>query len=689
MKVNKASKYPFINRDISWLGFNERVLQEAEDTTNPIIERFKFLGIFSNNADEFYRVRVASLERLSKLKQKLKSGLYENPDDILKEIQKITIKQKKRFEEAFKKVLIDARKHGIKALDETNCAKSQIEEIAVYFNEVVRTSLVPIILDDKRPFPELKDGSIYLAIKLSKSKQSKDFKYALIEIPSKTISRFKVLAERNNKKQIILLDDIIRLHLKDIFGMFDYPLIQAFCIKIIRDAELDLDEDDFSMSFVEQVTASIEGRKRALPTRFEYDKRMPTDLKDYLFKRLKLKESDNVIGGGRYHNFKDFMGFPKFPNKKLINTGLTPLKHKDISDRHILNSIEKKDILLNYPYQSFDVIIDLLREAAIDPNVKSIKINVYRLAKNSKIVNALINAVKNGKKVVVVLELKARFDEGNNIYWSNKLREEGVKVIFGIPGLKVHSKLILISRKVEGKLKHYAHIGTGNFHEGTAKVYTDTSLLTCDKKIALEVVKIFDFFNNNFIVKRYSNLIVSPTGTRRKFVKLINEEIKFAKEGKEAEIILKLNNLVDREMIKKFYQASKAGVKVRLIIRGTCSIVPGVKGLSENIQVKSIVDQFLEHSRILFFKNGGKDLFYISSSDWMTRNLDHRVEVSTPIFQEDLKEELKDLLELQWADNVKARSLDPDNYNLHNNPGSKPVRSQIKTYNYFKAQLKD
>ena len=688
IQLAAKQKVPLINRELSWLGFNERVLQEAEDPETPLIERFRFLGIFSNNADEFYRVRVASVKRLAKLSRNASKYLGIKPEQLLTQIQKTFVDQQERIEKVYKELMAEATKNGIKIIDEKQFSPEQQVEIERYFKEVVRPTLVPIILDEKKPFPELKDKDIYLAVQVDPKEGSKSKKkfHALIEIPRKEVPRFKVLKGDGGMDYVVILDDIIRAHLKDIFSIFSFKQIEAYTIKLTRDAELDVDRDDLSTSVIDQLTAGISGRKKGRAVRFVYDRTMPEDLKDYLFKKLGLHESDDAIPGGRYHNFKDFMSFPSLGTPDLQHEPLPPIKNPYLTGRSLLKAIKQKDILLHLPYQSFVSLVDIIREAAIDPNVKSIKINLYRVAKNSKIINALINAVRNGKVVTVVIELLARFDEENNINLANKFNEEGVRVIFGVPGLKVHSKLMLISRKEGSRIRNYAHVGTGNFHEGNAKVYTDTSLLTADPRISDEVEKLFEFFENNYLVKRYSHLINSPQGTRRKFVKLINEEIKNAKQGQEAEIILKLNNLVDTEMIKKLYEASCAGVKIQMIVRGICSLVPGVKGVSENIHVVSIVDRFLEHSRIMYFKAGGADLIFISSADWMTRNLDFRVEVTTPIYDEEHKRTLIDLLQIQLKGNVKARLLTEGQYNTYHRDGNAPFRSQVEIYNYLKKQ---
>ncbi len=488
---------------------------------------------------------------------------------------------------------------------------------------------------------------------------------------------------------MIILDDIIRYCLHEIFAFFQHERIEAYTIKLTRDAELDID-DDIAKSTIDKLSKSLKHRKVGQPVRFIYDKHMPPDLYQYLMSRMRLKEDENIIAGGRYHNFKDFINFPYIGEKRLRYPELPPLRNPELDqDGTYLQRIKDRDILLHFPYQSFDHIIDILREAAIDPKVRSIKINLYRVAERSKVINALINAVKNGKSVTAVVELRARFDEEANIQWANTLQDEGVEVIFGVEGLKVHSKLILIERKEGRKLAQYAHIGTGNFHEGTARLYSDISLLTTDPRITKEVGKVFEFFKNNYKVRRYTHLIVSPINARRRLHQLIDNEVKNARKGLPAYMILKMNNLVDRDLIRKLYDASQAGVQIQLIIRGICSLVPGVKGMSENITAVSILDRFLEHARIFVFANGGDERFFIASADWMVRNLDKRVEVTAPVYDEGVKEELREILRLQLTDNSKARKLEKGKVNEYvgRKSNEKKVHSQKALYDHF-AQIR-
>jgi polyphosphate kinase len=517
--------------------------------------------------------------------------------------------------------------------------------------------------------------------------RSKGLKFALIEIPSKAINRFVVLPVEDDQKYVILLDDIIRSCVSEIFEVFGYKAVEAYNIKLTRDAELDID-NDVSKSMLEKISKGVKDRKKGLPVRFVYDAAMPNDMLSFIMKKINMSKKDNAIPGGRYHNFKDFINFPTLGEKKLVYKHPAPLEHKYLktSDDTILKTAINKDILMHYPYHTFNHVINLLREASIDPIVESIKITLYRIADASKIANALVNAVKNGKKVTVLVELQARFDEENNIYWASKLQEEGAHVIYGVTGLKVHSKLCLITSKVKGKEIKCALVGTGNFNEKTARVYTDFSLITCDKRITDEVSKVFDFYVDNFKVGNFKHLAVAPFYMRKMFVSLINKEIQYAKAGKKASIVLKMNSLVDREMIMKLYEASNAGVKIDLIVRGACSLVTGIPGFSENINAYSIVDKYLEHARVFIFHNNGDEKIYITSADWMSRNLDSRSEVAVPIYDKEVRRQLKDIINIQLSGNTKVRILDAslDNAYKKPKPGEKKIRVQDEVYNYLK-----
>ncbi|MGB3948058.1 MAG: polyphosphate kinase 1 [Bacteroidia bacterium] len=677
-----------INRELSWLAFNERVLQEAEDKNVPLVERIKFLGIFSNNRDEFFRVRVATLKRILKYPKKTERYTGENPEVLLNKIQKIVISQQIKFEAIYQKIIRELGKENIFIKDESHLTAVQGAYIKRYFHETVLPAIFPIMIDKTSPFPFLKDKSGYLIIKLGRKDNPKKNKYSLIEIPTDTLSRFVVLPKEKEKTYIILLEDVIRYCLEDVFNNFAHDYIEAYNIKLTRDAEIDID-NDLTKSFVEKISKGLKDRKKGQPVRLVYDSRIAPDILALVMRKIKLGKEDNPIPGGRYHNFKDFISFPNVGRADLVYKKITPLKHPDLPDGQSLKDqpsffevLKKKDILLTYPYQTFDHVIDLLREASIDPKVQAIKITLYRVAKNSNIVKALINAVKNGKDVTAVVELRARFDEEANIYWANKLQEEGAKVIYGVPGLKVHSKMFLITRKEGNKIVEYAHIGTGNFNRDTATVYTDHSLLTMDKRITDEVADVFTFYADNLKMGSYKHLLVAPFFMRKELIQLINKEIQHARKNKPASIILKINNLVDPEMIKKLYEASAEGVKIKLIVRGICSLVAGVKGLSDNIEAISIVDKFLEHSRVFIFHNGGDEKYFISSADWMGRNLDARSEVAVPIYSAEIKKQIRNMIDLLWNDNVKARILDSEQKNEYrkNTPKNKH-RAQEEIYN--------
>jgi polyphosphate kinase len=679
--INK--KVLLINRELSWLAFNERVLQEAEDKSVPLIERIKFLGIFSNNRDEFFRVRVATLKRVLRHQKKAEELMGENPALLLDKIQKTVIDQQNKFEIVYQDILKELNRKKISILNEKQLSKQQGVFVKNHFKEKVMPSLFPIMLDPSAPFPYLKDKSGYLIVKLGRTGKEKKSKFALIEIPTDLQTRFVVLPKEKENNYIILLDDVIRYCLEDVFQNFEHDYFEAYNIKLTRDAEIDMD-NDISKSFIEKISKGLKARKKGQPVRLVYDSKISPDILEFIMKKIRLGKEDNPIPGGRYHNFKDFMSFPNVGTTDLIYKKIQPLKHPDlVNQKSIFKAIKEKDVLVTYPYQSFDHIIDLLREASIDPKVQSIKITLYRVAKNSNVVKALINAVKNGKSVTAVIELQARFDEESNIFWANKLQEEGAKVIYGVPGLKVHSKMFSIARKENGKINYYTHIGTGNFNGDTSKVYTDHSLLTSDNRITEEVEKVFAFYEDNFKSGAYKHLLVSPFFMRKRLVQLINQEIRNAKAKKEAYITLKLNNLVDPEMIKKLYEASSEGVKIKLIVRGICSLVAGVKGLSDNIEAISIVDKFLEHSRVFIFCNAGDEKYFISSADWMTRNLDHRSEVAVPIYDKSIQLQLKKIIDTLWKDNTKARILGSKQNNEYRKQPGKKVRAQEEIFNLF------
>ncbi|MEZ5335842.1 MAG: polyphosphate kinase 1 [Methanolobus sp.] len=679
----------YINREISWLSFNERVLQEAKDPRVPLLERLKFLGIFSSNLDEFFSVRVGTLQRMIDAGVKSKAMVGVSPKKVMKQVHSIVLTLRDEFDRVFRELSKELEEHNIFIVDETQLDDKQKAFLKTYFQEKVRPRLIPVMLKDVPDFPYLKNQVIYLLVDVRKKWDPQASKFALIEVPADVLPRFIMLPESGDRKCVIMLDDIIRFGLDDIFATFDYDSIGAYTIKLTRDAELDID-DDVTKSFFEKVSESLEERKRGQPVRFVYDRDMPYYLLDFTMKRLDVQKFENLVPGGKYHNAKDFMGFPKLGPASYFYEKKLPLPHKDLSkQKSIFASIKQRDVLLHYPYQSFDYFIDLLREAAIDPYVSSIKVTLYRVARNSNVINALINAIKNGKDVTVVIELQARFDEQSNIYWTQKLEEAGARIIDGVPGLKVHSKLCHITRIENDVPVHYSCIGTGNFNESTAKLYCDHMLMTANPEITYEVDKVFDFFSHNYKVYDYKHLIVAPLQMRNAFENCIETEIKNVKDGKPAYIHVKINSLVDSKMINRLYDASKAGVEVKMIVRGICSLVPGVAGLSENIEVTSIVDKYLEHSRIFIFCNGGDEKYCISSADWMVRNLDRRVEVATPIYDDSLKKELRMYMDLQFMDNTKARIINEKQDNQYKKGGDRSYRAQEDIYDFLEKQLKE
>jgi polyphosphate kinase len=675
---------PLINREISWLYFNDRVLQEAADPTVPLIDRIKFLAIFSSNLDEFYRVRVATLSRLANLNERAKEILGYNPKKILNQIKNIVVRQERKFNNLYENIIVkQLAEEKIFILNDKQLNVSRGEFVKRYFRESLLATLVPIMLDDSLPLPELRDRAIYFFVKLTKNKKSR---LALIEFPD-SLSRFIVLPETHNLKFIILLDDIIRYSLEDIFFIFEHDSIEAYSLQLTRDAELDLDKE-VSEKFIDSLSKSLQKRKKGKPMRLLYDSDMPLDMLKYLVNKMGL-HGESLIPGNRYHNFKNFISFPNVGRPELEYEKNIPLPVEGLSfGKSLMGMIAKKDFLISTPYQSYDYVIHFLREAAIDPKVKEISIAVYRLAENSRIMHALMSAAKNGKKVTCLVELRARFDEQNNISWSRRLEEEGVAVLYGIEGYKVHSKICLVMRNEKEKPAYYACLSTGNFNEKTARIYADHTLLTSNKKITDDLVNVFKALGKNTLPKGLKSLIVSPIDARPAIYKLIDNEIKNAKSGKQAYMILKMNSLADEQLITKLYQASNAGVKIQLIIRGMCCLIAGIKGYSENIDVISIVDKYLEHSRVHIYCNDSNELIYLTSADFMTRNIDTRVEVGFPIYDEHLRKEIRDIVDLQLEDNTKSREINSHNTNkYHKTRSDLPHRAQVDTYNYLKYKV--
>ena len=679
-------KKKLIVRDISWLSFNSRVLQEAADDSVPLRERIRFLAIFSNNLDEFFRVRVATLKRMIVLGNKAQAHLEIDPESILEEIQEIVLIQQKEFDRIWNEILRELKKQKIYLVSENKLNRVQQRFVLEYFNEEIRSHIVPLMIESILDFPTLNDKSIYLACRLSRKDRRISKKFALIAVPTRRLPRFLILPSRQNEKHIILLEDVIRFCLPNIFSFFEYDTFSAAIIKVTRDAEIDID-NDISTSLIQKIEKGLKNRRKGKTVRFVYDKDIYPTLLNYLVKRLGLTHKDNLIPGGRIHNFKDFMDFPESVFTKK-NQRKKPFIHPALKyTTRVTDVILEKDVLLSFPYHSFDNVIDLLREAAIDPDVVSIKITCYRLAPRSKVVNALTNAVRNGKEVTAVLELRARFDEEANLEWKDELEDAGVKVLLGVPNMKVHAKICLIKKISNNRTIHYGFVSTGNLNEKTALIYSDHCLLTSDRNIMADVNRMFRYLeqpkNRIHFLKACKTLIVSPTGLRKQLGTLIEKEIKTAREGKAASIILKVNSLSDEKLIGKLYEAARSGVSIRMIVRGICCM------LTENDKFKdveaiSIVDEYLEHARIMVFHNGGKEKVYISAADWMVRNIDHRVEAACPIFDKNIQQELKDILRIQLSDNIKARILDNNLSNGYVNPrNTRKVRSQVEIYNYL------
>lgn len=688
--MKKVTKQNLIVRDISWLSFNNRVLQEAADETVPLRERIKFLGIFSNNLDEFFRVRVATLKRMTVIGKKTNMHLEVAPGMILEQIQDIVLEQQKEFDRIWNEILRELKKEKIFLVTDTQLNREQKKFVINYFNDEVRSNIVPLMIESIGAFPVLNDKSIYLACKLSKSDKTVPQKFALVSVPARRLSRFIILPSKENEKHIILLEDIIRYCLPLIFSYFGYDVFSAHIIKVTRDAEIDIDMD-VSTPLMEKIEKGLKNRKKGKPVRFVYDKEIDHTLLTYLVRRMGLAQKDNLIPGGRIHNFKDFMNFPEsvFAQK---SSRKKPFIHPALQHvNSVTDVVMKKDVLLNFPYHSFDSLIDLLREAAIDPEVKSIKITCYRLAPRSKIINALVNAVRNGKQVTAVLELRARFDEEANIEWKAELEEAGVKVLIGQPNMKIHAKICLIKKVQNNHTTHYGFVSTGNLNESTSKIYGDHCLLTSDRNIMADVNRIFHYLekpNRQHYLKACKTLQVSPVYMRKQLMQLINHEIKNAKAKKPAGITLKLNSLSDELLITKLYEAAKAGVEIKMVIRGIFCMMSENKKFKIPVQSISIVDEYLEHARVIIFHNSGKEKTFISSADWMVRNLDHRVEASCPIIEPEIKQELKDIIAIQLSDNIKARILDNELSNQYVNPRNKrKVRSQVDTYNYLFRKL--
>lgn len=681
------SKIKTIARDISWLSFNARVLQEAADPSVPLRERIRFLGIFSNNLDEFFRVRVATLKRMIQFGSKANMHLENNPQQIVDEIQMSVLNQQGEFNRIWEEVMLELNKQNIFLKTEKELNTEQQKFVRNYFEEEVSSDVIPLMIENITEFPALRDKSIYLAVVMWKKESALKRKYALIEIPSRALGRFSILpSPKPEEHHIILLEDVIRFNLPDIFTYFGYDQYQSHIFKVTRDAEIDIDED-VSTTIIQKLEKAIKNRRKGKPVRFVYDREMDPGLLEYLVRRLNLTKRDNLIPGGRIHNFRHFMDFPDqvFKEKRQRKK---PFDHPLLTERRVSDIIIEKDVMLHFPYHSFMPLIDLIREAAFDPDVTTIKITCYRLAPQSKIINALINAVRNGKEVIVMLELRARFEEEANIQWRERLEEEGAKVLIEIPKMKVHSKICMIRKKTKDNNSIlYGFVSTGNLNEKTAKLYGDHCLLTANQKIMADINRIFNFLEHpktgEHFLRDCKTIIPSPYFVKKEMLKLIDEEIKQARKKKTAAITLKMNSLSDEDMIRKLNEAARAGVQLKLIVRGIFCMLSENKKFSKPVKAISIVDEYLEHARVWVFHNKGKEKVYISSADWMLRNLEHRIEATCPVFNEGIRQELKEILNIQLQDNVKARWLDNDLANRYVKTTRKKIRSQVETYNYL------
>lgn len=684
----------FKNRDLSWLSFNYRVLQEAKDPRVPLFERIKFLAIYSSNLDEFFRVRVAGIRSLLKISKSTQKELYFDPASLLKKISKEVNRQQKEYGIIFReKIKPELKENNICLINERETTKEQKEFISNYFNERIIPQIQPILLVKDKIVPFLRNRRLYLAVILKPKTVKKNInqsgttrnRYAIVEIPSNHLPRFIELPKKDEKNYIIFLDDIIRYHLKSIFA--GYEIIDAYSIKLTRDAELYID-DEFKGNLLEKIRKSLLNRNIGAPSRFLYDERIPKPFLKLLKETFHI-EKDDLVPGAKYHNFSDFFSFPSLSRNNLFNIPLPPLRHPELdSYRFIFDAIARKDFAVHFPYQTYDYVLQFLDQAADDPDVTSIYITQYRVAKGSEVVSTLLKAARRGKKVLVFVELKARFDEESNIYWAEEMKAQGIHVLYSFPGLKVHSKLALVKRTVGKEIKYYCYMATGNFNEKTAQLYSDTGLFTSNPKLTKEVKMVFNYLRDNSYKPKFNNLLVAQFNMRKVFSRLIQNEIEFAKRGKKARIILKMNSLEDKKIITKLYEASNAGVKIDLIIRGICCLVPGVNGLSKNIKVISIIDRYLEHSRIFIFHNNGNTKIFAGSADWMKRNLSRRIEVVFPIYDKLIKEEILDIVKIQLKDNVKARII--DRYDKNNYVKDRIIRlnqSQVETHKYLSSKI--
>lgn len=674
-------------KELSWLSFNQRVLQEAADEHVPIIERVRFLGIYSSNLDEFFRVRVADLHRRLRLERAgavTPSGM--SAEELVHRVNEEVKEQSLRFHDIQIEVIKGLARRKIFLVNNDQLNEKEGAWLRKYFRDDVLHHITPILLKETTKLADvMNDEDAYLMCALHNGPTTQ---YALVPIPSEQTNRFVQLPriKGQRRKSIIVLDNAIRYCIADIFdGFVEFESAEMYSVKVTRDADYDL-ERDVELSLLEKMSQGIKQRDTNRPVRLVYDEMMPENMFRYMCDNLGLEADSETTASGRYRNFRDFIGFPNVGPRYLENEKIPALNSTQFDQaENVFDAITKSDILLHYPYYKFRYLIDFVRAASFDPAVVQIQVTVYRVANNSQILKSLIEAVKNGKKVIVIVELSARFDEEANIEWARELTEAGIVVEFGVASLKCHAKIIHVLRQEGDQQVAYGYVSTGNLNEKTARIYTDFGLFTKQPEITAELAQVFDFIINPYKKFAFNHLLVSPNHSREPIYRLIDDEIEAAKGGGRAEIFLKVNNLVDDGLVNKLYEASQVGVKIRLIVRGMCSLLAGVRNLSENIAIISIVDRFLEHARVAIFHAGGKRLTYITSADWMTRNIDHRIEVGCPILDRNLRKQIKDQMDLQWRDNTKARVLDPLQKNAYVTRGNrKKIRSQIAIYEYLK-----
>lgn len=683
-KKKKEDKYD-LPRDISWMYFNRRILQEAMKERVPLLERLSFLGIYSNNLDEFFRVRVATQSRVAECEDKAARAEREEALQLIKHINKLNNKYSKEYEDAIRQVTEELEKENICLINHTQLDEGQQQFITSFYQQRLNGIISPVWLNSVKQLGNETDENIFLAVKMKKEGH-KAGEYVLIELPVTQAGRFIRLPDKEGKSYLMYLDDVVRYCLPLIFKGMNYKHFEAYAFKFTKDAEMEID-NDLRNGMMQKISKGVKSRKRGEPLRVIYDAHMPKDLLKRVMNKLNLDKLDTVLGGGKYHNHKDLMRFPDCGRKDLKYPEWTPVLKNELSgNASMLELIRKKDRFIHVPYHSFDSYIQVLQEAAINKEVKSIKTTLYRLAKDSKVVKALINAARNGKKVTVVIELLARFDEASNIDWSKKMQDAGIHVIFGVEGLKVHSKITHISMKSGADI---ACISTGNFHEGNARMYTDYMLMTASKNVVHDVSLVFDFIERPYSPIRFKELLVSPNEMKQKFVRLINEEIKNKQAGKPAYILIKINHITDPVMVKKLYEASSHGIRIDLLVRGNCSLITGVRGVSDTIRINGIIDRYLEHSRIFIFANGGDEKMFIGSADWMPRNLDNRVEVIAPVYDPEIKADLKRVVEYGLKDTLQGRVVDGTGENRPwTTEDNEPFRSQEELYNYYLSENK-